>query len=173
MKTQVHWKKVGRVYVAEFFFEGVLITATLSPDRTTTAAAEQIGTANRESFGAALKLPDGRWFHPTVSRVDRARVHFNSGMSKERALANAWAEEKEAAHRFLDAEKGIPHLYLLVVQAKRGTLHERMETGELDMPVTRFNGPTNGYSKMAIEMAAETSAKVLKVIRSLVDVKAA
>lgn len=170
---KVHWDKVGRVYAAEFFFDGILISVELSPDRTTKAAAEQIGIANRDSFGAACQLPDGRWFHPTVSRIDRARVHINAGMGKERALANAWVEEKEAVHRFLDAEKGIPNLYLLVVQAKRGTVIERMELGELDMPITLFSGPCKSYGEIVFEMAAETSARVIKVIRSLLDIKAA
>lgn len=170
---KIIWNKEGNVHVAQFIYNGILIAVELSPDRTTKATAKQIGMANQDSFGAALRLPDGRWFHPTVSRVDRARVHINSGMNKDRALANAWKEEGEAVYRFLEAEKGTPHLRLLVVQAKRGTFIERKEIGGLDMPITRFNGPCEAYSEIAYEMAAETSEKVIKVIRDLVNIKSA
>jgi hypothetical protein len=170
---RISWKKEGNVYVAQFFHNGISIAAEISPDRTTKAIAGQIGTANHDSFGATLRLPDGRWFHPAVYRVDRARVHIDSGMNKDRALANAWMEEREAAERFLEAEKGTPHLRLLVVKARRGTVMERKEIGGLDMPIPLFGGPCNAYSELANEMAADTATKVIKAIRDLVDHQAA
>lgn len=168
----IRWRKEGNVYVAQFFYNGISIAAEISPDRTTKAVAGQIGTANHDSFGAALRLPDGRWFHPAVYRIDRARVHIDSGMNKDRAFVNAWMEEREAAERFLEAEKGTPHLRLLVVIAKRGTIMERKEIGGLDMP-TPSGCPSNAYSELANEMAADTATKVIKAIRDLIDHKAA
>lgn len=170
---KIIWHKEGNVYVAQFFYNGILIAAEIFPDRTTKAIAGQIGTANHDSFGAALRLPDGRWFHPAVSRVDRARVHINSGMNKDRALVNAWKEEREAVDRFMEAEKGTPHLRLLIVVAKRGIVSERKEIGGLDMPISFFSGPCDVYSEIANEMAADTAEKVIKAIRDLVDNKAA
>lgn len=170
---KIDWKRVGSVYEAQFFYDGVLIAASLFPDRTTKAIAGQIGTANDDSFGAAFRLSDGRWFHPAVSRVDRVRVYVDSGMNKDRAFANALLEEREAAERFLEAEKGVPHLRLLIVTARRGTIMEKKEIGGLDMPISLFSGPRNGYSELTYEMAVETAAKVMKVIRALIDNKAA
>lgn len=170
---KILWKKEGNVYVAQFFHDGILIAAQISPDRSTKAIAGQIGTANQDSFGAALRLPDGRWFHPAVSRVDRARVHIQAGINQDRALVSAWREEREAAERFLEAEKGTPHLRLLVVEARRGTVAERKEIGELDMPISFFGGPCKAYDQMASEMAAEAAERVIKAIRDLIDHKVA
>ncbi|MDD5056575.1 MAG: hypothetical protein PHQ60_02280 [Sideroxydans sp.] len=172
-QQKISWKKVGSVYVAEFFLNGISIAAEISPDRTSRAVASQIGRANHDSFGAALRLPDGRWFHPAVSRVDRARVYMNAGMHKDRALANAWMEENEAGMRFLEVENGTPHLRLLTVKAQRGIIMEKKEIGGLDMPIPLFGGPCDAYSELANEMAEETAAKVLKAIRDLVGHKAA
>lgn len=170
---RIDWKKVGHVFETQFFHDGILIAAALFPDRTTKAIASQIGTANNDSFGAAFRLPDGRWFHPAVSRVDRVRVYVDSGMNKDRAFANAILEERETAERFLEAEKGVPHLRLLVVTARRGTIMEKKEIGGLNLPFTPHSGPHHEYNKLTREMAAETAAKVLKAIRALIDNKAA
>lgn len=170
---EITWRKTGNVFEALFFHNGISIKAAIFPDRTSKAVAGQIGTANHDSSGAALRLPDGRWFHPAVTRVERARVHINSGMKQARALANAWAEELEAAQRFQEAEKGTPHLRRLVVEAKRGSIMERKEIGELDMLISFFGGPSDAFSALAIELAGETTERVLKIIRSLVDNKAA
>jgi hypothetical protein len=170
---KIRWIKEGNVYVAQFFYNGISIAAEISPDRTTKAVASQIGRANHDSFGAALRLPDGRWFHPAVSRVDRARVYIATGMNKDRALANAWMEESEASVRFLEVEKGTPHLRLLTVKAQRGTVIEKKEMGGLDMPIPLFGGPCGVYSELANEMATDTASKVIKAIRDLIDHKAA
>lgn len=170
---KIDWKRVGNVYETQFFYDGILIAASLFPDRTTQAIAGQIGAANNDSFGAAFRLSDGRWFHPAVSRVDRVRVYMDSGMNKDRAFANALLEEREAAERFLEAEKGVPHLRLLVVTARRGTIMEKKEIGGLDMPITALNGPSKKYSDLTYEMAVETATKVMKAIRALIDNRAA
>ncbi len=170
---KIIWRKEGNVYVVQFFYNGISIKAEISPDYTKKSVAGQIGKANQDSFGAALCLPDGRWFHPAVSRVDRARVHLNSGINKDRALANAWMEEREAAERFLEVEKGMPHLRLLVVEARRGSVMERKEMGGLEMPIPLFGGPCKAYTVLANEMAVDTATKVIKAIRDLVDHEAA
>lgn len=170
---KIIWHKEGNVYVAQFFCNGIEITAELSPDRTAKAVASQIGIANNETIGAALRLPDGRWFHPVVYLVDRARVHLNSGMNKDRALANAWKEEREAADRFIEAEKGMPHLRLLTVVAKRGTFAERKEIGGLSMPISFLWGPCDAYNKIANEMAGDLAKKVIRIISDLTCDKAA